>query len=95
MLLSASGIQGKLLWSQGDTSNTIAVNQAGIYTLYHKRTPIAGSPSFVTVFKMKMIRHPFLRDSIASVICNGSEAKVPWYADGDVVASSVWEGKNI
>ena len=94
MLLSASGIQGKLLWSQGDTSNTIAVNQAGIYTLYHKKNTNCWQPIIRYRVQNENDSPPvFLRDSIASVICNGSEARVPWYADGDVVASSVWEGK--
>lgn len=94
MYLHAPSLTGSYLWSTGDTTRTLAIDEPGIYTAF--RADGNGSWQPVVRYRIQLENNSppvFLRDSIVQTACLGSEISLPWYEDGDVVASQNWEGK--
>lgn len=92
--LHAPSLTGSYLWSTGDTTRTLAIDEPGIYTAF--RADGNGSWQPVVRYRIQLENDSppvFLRDSIVQSACLGSEISLPWYEDGDVVASQNWEGK--
>ena len=94
LTLSAPNLPGKWLWSNGDTTAMTTINTAGNYTAYHQE--IGSCWKALIRYRIQLENHNppvFLRDSILTTQCFGSEVRLPYYTESDILSSQNWDGK--
>lgn len=95
MILNSTSPAGKWLWSNGDSSHSIAVIRPGIYTAYQQANNGCWQAAIRYRVQLENESPPtFLRDSIFPTLCLGTEVRLPWYKDSDIISSLNWGGKN-
>ncbi|MBL0082411.1 MAG: hypothetical protein IPP37_08245 [Saprospiraceae bacterium] len=94
LTLSTPDLPGKSLWSNGDTTHMPTTNKAGNYTAFNQDS--RGCWKAATRYRIQLENDSppvFLRHSILPSPCIGTELRLPWYPDNDIIASQNWNGK--
>ncbi len=94
LTLSTPDLPGKWLWSNGDTTHMTTINKAGNYTAFNQDSSGCWKAAIRYRIQLENDSPPvFLRDSILPSPCIGTELRLPWYPDNDIIASQNWNGK--
>lgn len=92
--ISTPTISGNWLWSNGVAGNTTTIDKPGNYTAYHQDSNGCWNAMMRYRILLENNNPPvFLRDSILTTPCFGSEVRLPYYLENNIISSQDWDGK--
>ncbi len=96
-VLTASGIQGAVTWSTGQTGNAISVSNAGAYYAYQSNScGTSGNSNTITISTGSTPAAPLIASSNGTLLCNGASTTLTASGiDGTVSWSNGQSGSSI